>query len=248
MKKVNFYRLLFFSTALITINSCTESDEPFVYKTTSGPSKTNSTDSTNNTNNSTNNNTSTSPKQELIVLAGADNQVILPTDYSNLKGAYIHLGIVNEIDNLVWKKISGPSPYIFEKPNSIETKVSKMDKGTYEFELTITDKGGLTAKDTVRVIVGEFSSPPKVIIYNDLTWLCPFDCRFVIKNLYSRLPAGSVFRVYIQRDNSPDWIEVIQLSQWTANNHYYYDLYNDSLEIYNSNLAVIDTPNIKIVY
>lgn len=232
MKKVNFYGLLFFSIALTITNSCTAPEEPLATITTSPPK-----------------NTVISAISELTALAGSDNLVILPTDYCNLKGTYLYSGIVNVIDNSVWKKTSGPSTYIFENPNSIATKVSKMSKGTYEFELTITDKGGLTAKDTVRVIVGEFSSPPKEIIFNDLVWSCPWDCRLAIKNIYSHLPANSVFRVYIQSDNSADWKEVIPLSQWTANSYdYYYDLYNGSLEIYNDTVAVLDTPNIKIVY
>lgn len=229
MKKVNFYGLLLFSITLTITNSCTAPEEP--HDTTTSPPK----------------NTVIPATSELTALAGSDNLVILPTDYCNLKGTYLYSGIANVIDNSVWKKISGPSTYLFENPNSIATKVNKMSKGTYEFELTIIDKGGLTAKDTVRVIVGEFSSPPKEIIFKDLVWSCPWDCRFAIKNIYSHLPADSVFQVYIQRDNSPDWKEVIPLSQWTPNS-YYYDLYNGSLEIYNDAVTVFDTPNIKIVY
>jgi hypothetical protein len=230
MKKVNFYGLLFFSTALITTNGCTSSEEPFT--TTTTPS---------------NNSTAIPSKSKLSAIASADNQVILPTDYSNLRGTYLYSGIANDIDNLVWKKISGPFTFIIENPNSIATKVNKMGKGTYDFELTITDKEGLTDKDTVRVIVGEYSSPPKEIIFKDLVWSCPMGCLSSIKNIYSHLPDGSVFRVFIQIDNPADWKEVIPLSQWTDNSYYAYNLLNGDLEIY-SNGDLPDTPNIKIVY
>ena len=240
MKKVYFYGLLLFSTALIITYSCTASEEhqattsltPNNYKTPPPP----------------NNNTVTPQRPVLNVFAGTDNQVILPTDYSNLKGSYSYSGNVNDIANLVWEKISGPSTYIIENPNSSDTKVSKMSKGTYEFELTITDKAGLTAKDAVTIVVGEFSSPPKEIIFTDLGWYCPMGCTSTIKNIYSHLPASSVLRVYIQRDNSADWKEVIPLSQYTTADNYYYNLYNGSLEIYSNDIGVWDTPNIKIVY
>ncbi|HKO75778.1 MAG TPA: hypothetical protein VJU52_01090, partial [Flavobacterium sp.] len=205
---------MFFCTALMTTIGCTSSEEP---TTTTTPPP--------------NNNIVIPAKSKLSVFASADNQVILPTDYSNLKGTYIYSGIADDIDDFVWKKTSGPSTCIIENPNSIATKVNKMGKGTYEFELTITDKEGITAKDTVRVIVGEYSLPPKEIIFTDLVWSCPMGCLSSIKNIYSHLPADSVFRIYIQRDNSNDWIEVIPLSQWTADRYYYGLLYNGTLEI-----------------
>ena len=52
-----------------------------------------------------------------------------------------------------WSKISGPAPYTIVTPLSFQTIISNLVQGTYWFELTVTDNDGLTAKDTVQVIV-----------------------------------------------------------------------------------------------
>lgn len=176
--------------------------------------------------------------------AGSDIQVILPTDFVWLSGSYSDNELV---DHFVWKKISGPSKYILETPNSLRTKVSKLEKGIYEFELTIINKKGLTAKDTVTVTVGEISLSTKEIIFKDMTWSCPWHCVIEIKNIYSYLPARTIIRVYIQRNNSVVWEEAVQESQWTDNFSYSYNL-NGNLLIHYFGDDVEDTPNIKIVY
>lgn len=183
------------------------------------------------------------------VFAGEDILVILPTNFGWLSGGYSFFGTFN-IDNILWKKISGPSAYILESPDSLITKVSELEKGVYEFELTVTDKGGLTTKDIATVTVGEISQNPKEKFFNDLGWECPWGCSVEIKNIYSHLPAGSVFRIYIQRDNSANWEEVVHDSQFQAGVQYTYTLYNGNLIIYLYGYSSDpeDTPNIKIVY
>jgi hypothetical protein len=228
MKRINLYGLLLFSTTLIINIGCSEESQSTVPPTYTAPPK----------------DTTEPPNSAPTASAGGDIQVILPTDFFWLSGSYSDNAL---IDNFVWKKISGPSIYILESPNSLRTKVSKLEKGIYEFELTVTNKGGLTSKDTARVTVGEISLNPKEIIFKNMTWSCPWDCVIEIENIYSHLPLGNVFRVYIQRDNSADWREAILESQWADNFSYAYSL-NGYLWIYYLGSHVEDTPNIKIVY
>lgn len=137
-----------------------------------------------------------------------------------------------------------------ENPNSLKTKLSKLEKGIYDFELTITNNKGSIGKDIVRVTAGEMSENNDEIILKDMAWVCPMECHVEIENIYSRLPAGYVSRIYIQRDNSANWEEVIhESSQLPQDVQYTYTLYNDNLFIFTySSLEEVDTPNIKIVY
>ncbi len=179
--------------------------------------------------------------------AGEDIQLLLPTNFSWLSGSYSDTKTTNHI---IWKKVSGPSSYVLESPNSLKTKVSNLETGTYEFELTVTNANGITAKDTVTVTVSDITINPNEIIFKDMTWVCPMGCHLEIKNFSSYLPATTVFRIYIQRDNSSNWQEVIhESSQLPDDIQFSYTLYNASLFIDSySSLEELDTPNIKIVY
>lgn len=184
------------------------------------------------------------PPTPPTVYAGADFQVILPTDFCWLSGSY---GDIGHIDTILWQIISGPSSYTLENPNSLRTKVTNLEKGIYDFELTVINKKGLTGKDISRVTVGEISANPKEIIFKDTAWTCPWDCQIEIENIYSHLPVGSVFRIYIQRDNSTNWEEVV--SDYSGDYQYIYLLYNGHLYIIPNDYSTVeDTPHIKIVY
>ena len=145
-----------------------------------------------------------------IAYAGYDNMAILPTDFCWINGSYYDYE--NEANiSFLWEKVSGPSTYVLENPESLRTKVSKLGKGVYEFELTITDKSGLTGKDKVTVTVGEISAIPNEKTFNDLSWVCEWDCYIEIKNIFGYLPPESVFKVYIQKNESANWVEAFPL-------------------------------------
>lgn len=233
MKRVNLYGLLLFSTTLLINSGCSQENQilPPVSPTLPAIPQTDPIETV---------------SQAPISSAGQDFQVILPTDFVWLSGSYSDIAA---IDNFVWKKISGPSSYIIETPDLLRTKVSKLEKGIYKFELTVTNKSGLTDKDTVRVTVGQMSTNLTEVIFNDMSWTCPWYCQVEIENIYSHLPSGSVFRIYIQRDNSVDWTEVVH-ENWEVEVHdYAYILYSGNLITYHwGNPEPRDTPNIKIAY
>jgi hypothetical protein len=83
--------------------------------------------------------------------AGGDQSIKLPLDNVNLSGTATDSD--GTIVNAAWVKISGPADGNIETPNSLGTKVSGLSKGTYQFELTVTDNKGAIVKDTVEIKV-----------------------------------------------------------------------------------------------
>jgi hypothetical protein len=227
MKKINSHKYLLFIAILFIKTSCSKDD------------------------NYSKNNSATPIKSELSnnpkhnIHASEDYIVILPSDSTWLSRSYTNTGNINLDYSFVWKKISGPSTFVLENPNLLSTKVNKLSKGIYEFELTITDKKGITQKDTAKVIVSEMPLTPKEINFKDMVWICPMGCSLEIKNIYTLIPNESVFKVYIQI-KSADWIEAIHPSQRLENSNYSYRLYDGSLQIYSDTND--HTQNIKILY
>jgi ribosomal protein L14 len=98
---------------------------------------------------------SAAPNQAPTANAGLDINVTLPTNSINL------LGSGSDVDGTIasyqWKKISGPSQYTIVSSNQAHTAVNNLAEGTYQFELTVTDNSGKSAKDTVQAIVNPAS-------------------------------------------------------------------------------------------
>ncbi len=97
--------------------------------------------------------------QPPIACAGADQTITLPADTIALNGS-CSTDPDNNISNYVWVKISGPSSFNIANVNAVQTQVTNLVQGTYQFELKVTDAGGLYAKDTVQVIVNPQPPPP----------------------------------------------------------------------------------------
>ena len=53
----------------------------------------------------------------------------------------------------LWTKIAGPASVTIANANAATTLVSNLTEGIYQFELKVTDAGGLFSKDTVQVTV-----------------------------------------------------------------------------------------------
>ncbi len=57
-----------------------------------------------------------------------------------------------------WRKISGPNRYSILTPNAATTAVTDLEIGVYEFELKVTNRRGLSSKDTMKLTV-KFQDP-----------------------------------------------------------------------------------------
>jgi hypothetical protein len=87
-----------------------------------------------------------------IAVAGSDQLITLPTDSVLLDGR-TSSDPDGRISSYLWTKISGPVSLTIAKPSDSITRAKGLVTGTYQFELRVTDNGGLSAKDTMRVIV-----------------------------------------------------------------------------------------------
>jgi hypothetical protein len=87
-----------------------------------------------------------------IAIAGPDQIITLPTDSVSLDGSNSS-DPDGMISSYLWTKISGPTSFNIHKSADSITKVKTLVAGTYLFELKVTDNGGLSAKDTMQVIV-----------------------------------------------------------------------------------------------
>jgi hypothetical protein len=95
-----------------------------------------------------------------VANAGADQPITLPSNSVNLNGS-ASTDPDNNITSYQWTKISGPSSFNIANPNSVQTQATNLVEGVYQFELKVTDAGGLFDKDTVQVTVWG-SSPPSL--------------------------------------------------------------------------------------
>jgi hypothetical protein len=89
-----------------------------------------------------------------VANAGNDTSITMPANSINLNG----IGSSdpdNNISSYVWKQVAGPSSSSLTNANSVQTKADNLEPGTYSFELTVTDSGGLFSKDTIYVNVAE---------------------------------------------------------------------------------------------
>ena len=176
--------------------------------------------------------------------AGPDKLVYYPTNFANLYGSMSSGG--NSIQAISWSRISGPSSFFIESPNSLGTKVSNLQIGVYQFEVFVQDNAGLADKDTCTVIVDRLSDAPTEVIFTNQVWGPQgWGSGIIISNVYQSLPAGNVFRIYIKRDNSNNWEELIMDDY---NSWYTFSLWDGDLHIFSYYENESDTPDIKLVF
>jgi hypothetical protein len=91
--------------------------------------------------------------------AGVDQKITLPKDSVILDGG----GSIDPDGTITfykWAKVAGPVSANINKQDSSKTIIKNFGIGVYQFELTVTDNGGLSAKDTVQVIVDAPGNQP----------------------------------------------------------------------------------------
>lgn len=110
-----------------------------------------------------------------IAIAGPDYVITLPTDSISLDGSSSS-DPDGMIGDWLWKKISGPASFNVIRPNDSITLVKSLTTGTYQFELKVTDNGGLSSKDTIQIIVDAVTTtnhPPVANAGHDQTIILP---------------------------------------------------------------------------
>lgn len=88
-----------------------------------------------------------------IANAGADQTISLPANSLNLNGS-LSTDPDNNITSYTWTKISGPDVIIVNAA-AVQTGVTGLVQGVYQFELNVTDAGGLFSTDTIIIAANE---------------------------------------------------------------------------------------------
>ena len=90
--------------------------------------------------------------QPPVANAGKDTSIVLPNNIVILDGSN-STDPDNNIVSYSWTKISGPASFNITNNTAEQTQVNNLIEGIYQFELKVTDAGGLSDKDTVQIEV-----------------------------------------------------------------------------------------------
>jgi hypothetical protein len=114
------------------------------------------------------------PNRVPVANAGTDQLIALPANSVTLdgRGSTDPEGN-NTIVSYTWSWVSGPAQYTLGNANTATTTLSNLVAGTYTFELTVTDNGGLSDDDIVVITVSP--NPNRAPVANagadiTLTW------------------------------------------------------------------------------
>lgn len=111
------------------------------------------------------------PNRPPTANAGQDQSKTLPTNTTTLVGSGSDPD--GTISSYHWDKISGPSGGNITSPNSATTGITGLQAGTYAFQLTVTDNGGLTGSDIMNIIVNPQPIAPTANAGSDQTTTLP---------------------------------------------------------------------------
>ncbi|MDQ6608725.1 MAG: PKD domain-containing protein, partial [Bacteroidota bacterium] len=141
--------------------------------------------------------------------AGLDQKIALPKDSVLLDGT-ASTDPDGKIISYKWIKISGPASSSIINPDSSKTFVKNLLMGVYDFELTVTDYGGLSAKDTVQIIVNDpaHNQPPVANAGSDQTITLPVDSVLLNGNL-SFDPDGTIVSYQWTKISGPSSFNII---------------------------------------
>jgi N-acetylneuraminic acid mutarotase len=92
-----------------------------------------------------------------VANAGPDQTTVLPKDSALLDGS-ASTDPDGTLTSYKWAKISGPVSSTIINATSSKTTVKSLVAGVYQFDLTVTDNGGRSAKDTVQITVATGST------------------------------------------------------------------------------------------
>ena len=106
--------------------------------------------------------TVTDPSQQNrppVANAGGDQTITLPTNSVTINGS-ASTDPDNNITNYQWTKISGPVSFNITNQNVMQPQLINLVQGVYQFELKVTDAGGLFSEDTIQITVNHEPTPP----------------------------------------------------------------------------------------
>jgi hypothetical protein len=98
------------------------------------------------------------PNKAPVANAGKDITITLPVTKAKVYGT------ATDADGLVqsflWTKVSGSAQYAIASPQAAQTEIRNLAKGSYQFELKVTDNKGAISKDTLKITVNPAATRP----------------------------------------------------------------------------------------
>ena len=192
--------------------------------------------------------------------ANADITIETPANSIMLNGRAKPYYPNSQISTVSWKRISGSANCVIDHPQTLQTKVSNIEKGTYQFELYVRDNTGHFDIDTMKLKVEDPTGPNKQILFLNMKMIIqpgPLDdYRFLeIENFYEFVSPNNPFAIYIRMDSSLNWEPVVPFPQ----NNPFFSGYAYRVDNNNNKPSLviteapdgfisIKTPDIKIEY
>lgn len=131
--------------------------------------------------------------QPPVANAGADQQITLPLDSVLLDGT-ASKDPDGKIKSWRWTKIQGPASSNIRNADAEKTTVTGLGKGSYQFQLQVTDDKGATGTDTVAILVKDpivANQPPVACAGPDQSITLP-DNSAILDGLCSTDPDNSI--------------------------------------------------------
>lgn len=148
--------------------------------------------------------------QPPVAHAGADQKTTLPKDSVLLDGR----GSIDPDGKIIgwdWTKISGPASFTITDAKKVVTTVKNLREGIYQFELKVSDDKGLSARDTVRIVVDNpaVNQPPVANAGTDQTIKLPTDS-VLLNGAQSIDPDNSITAYYWTKIAGPSSFSIVK--------------------------------------
>ena len=151
-------------------------------------------------------NESWQPNLSPVVDVGVDETVFLPDQSATIDA----VGFDDETASLdySWQQVIGPGAVHIDDMHGSKTKVSGLQKGEYVFEVKVTDRGGLFAKDSIKVEVLDRPSKEIMTVVESIYYCPNGGCTYIIEK--SNTVWDKLYKVYVQPDSSTtSWTEAL---------------------------------------
>jgi hypothetical protein len=189
-----------------------------------------------------------------VANAGPDQAIMKPQDTIRLSGVLSH-DPNGDIISYKWTTVAGPNSPRMDVDRILqpwlkpyEMFVYNLEEGVYHFELTVTDKGHATSRDTMKLTVLPdllALDPSKMQRFDSLVW--GDSCAIRISNISPAILASSRIQVFLQRYYgggvmagpffpSSGWFQI----QPVRSSGFWYEIKNDMLIIHAAAHIVCD--------
>ncbi|MEO6611071.1 MAG: hypothetical protein ABIT05_00210 [Chitinophagaceae bacterium] len=182
-----------------------------------------------------------------IVNAGKDQTVPVACNKAFLSGSAFDT--TGSISSCSWRQLSGPNQCTIVSAFAINSFLTNIVTGIYQFELKVNDNSGAFATDTIEVTVVSMLSE---IIFADLTWSftpndIPYDeARLTVPTRPDLFcDTTRQMQILVQPAGTSDWTPASK----SYGSEYFYEIFwNTDLRVFGSNWLLGTKASVKIIF